>query len=95
MYSTTPKVNMPQFGSEVAPEPTETKSYIQTPDTFQKTNSATRKQIKDISFIGIKFEESVVRERCFDALPYDPKYLNEVLDSSQIITPKPKVFIFK
>ncbi|KAK7109002.1 hypothetical protein V1264_013121 [Littorina saxatilis] len=46
-----------------------------------------KRYLKKIS-TDIKFDEDVVKDRCFFMMPYDSKYLLEVLDPSDLVAPR-------
>ena len=82
---------MPQLGSDEAEIKSGRKSSRLAPDSvvFQPSSHGaepvSQQYLKKVS-MDLSFDESVVRERCFFALPYDEKYMYEAFDISDIVT---------
>ena len=85
------RVKIPQLGSDESEIKNGLKSSRLAPDSvvFQPSGHATepvsQQYLKKVS-MDLSFDEDVVRERCFFALPYDEKYMYEVFDISDIVT---------
>lgn len=85
------RVKVPQLGSDEADIKEGQKSSRLAPDSVVFRQSGyvpepvSQQYLKKIS-VDLSFEEDVVRERCFFALPYDEKYMYEAFDISDIVT---------
>ena len=85
------RVKMPQLGAEEAEIKNGLKSSRLAPDSvvFQPSSHGkepvSQQYLKKVS-MDLSFDEAVVRERCFFALPYDEKYMYEAFDISDIVT---------
>lgn len=84
------RVKMPQFGSEDSDLKLGHKTSRIAPETIVFRNPSelsdpiSREYLKKIS-LDMAFEEEVVKERCYHALPYDEKYLAEAFDISDLV----------
>ena len=82
---------MPQLGSDETDMREGQKSNRLAPDSvvFRRSTLSpepvSQQYLKKVS-MDLNFEEDVVRERCFYALPYDEKYMYEAFDISDIVT---------
>ena len=89
------RVTMPQLGSEDSDIRDGLKSGKYAPDTIVLKSSGQlegpvgREYLKKVA-TGLSFEEDVVRERCFHALPYDEKYMFEAFDIGDLVPVPPK-----
>ena len=85
------RVKMPQLGSDDTDMKEGGKSSRLAPDSVvfrrsgQSPEPVSRQYLKKVS-LDLNFEEEVVKERCFFALPYDEKYMYEAFDISDIVT---------
>lgn len=89
------RVKMPQLGSEDSDVKLGQKTNQFTPDTIVfktsgDTNDPISKDYLSKVSTGLRFEEEVVKERCFHALPYDEKYMYEAFDISDLVSVPPK-----
>lgn len=92
------RVKMPQIGSEDSDLKLGQKTSRFAPDSIvfrnptEPTDPISRDYLKKVS-VDLAFEEEVVKERCFHALPYDEKYLLEALDIGDLVKPPPRAKI--
>ncbi|XP_052225265.1 HEAT repeat-containing protein 4-like isoform X2 [Dreissena polymorpha] len=83
-------VKMPQIGSEDSDLKLGQKTSRYAPDAivFRTTDDSkdpiNKEYLKKVSF-DLNFEEEVVKERCFHALPYDEKYMYEAFDVGDLV----------
>ncbi|KAL4231204.1 HEAT repeat-containing protein 4 [Mactra antiquata] len=84
------RVKMPQIGSEDSDLKLGQKSSRFAPDSIvfrnptEPSDPISKDYLKKVSF-DLAFEEQVVKERCFHALPYDEKYLTEAFDIGDLV----------
>ena len=89
------RVKIPQLGSVDADVKEGQKSNRLAPDAVVFRHSGgspepvSQQYLRKVS-MDLNFEEDVVRERCFFALPYDEKYMYEAFDISDIVTLPPR-----
>ncbi|XP_060595214.1 HEAT repeat-containing protein 4-like isoform X6 [Ruditapes philippinarum] len=85
------RVKVPQLGSEDSDLKPGQKSSRYAPETIvfrnpsEPSDPISKDYLKKVSF-DLVFEEEVVKERCFHALPYDEKYLSEAFDIGDIVS---------
>lgn len=97
LFSVAARVKVPQLGAE------DTQLSIQLPPkkpaqtsivfrSFSQPEPVDKKYLKKISS-DLQFGEDVVKDRCFHMLPYDQKYLYDVLSLDGIVQPPGKTKI--
>jgi len=89
------RVKMPQIGSEDSDLKPSQKNTRYAPDSIvfrstEEPSAPINKNYLKLVSNDLRFEEDVVKERCYHALPYDEKYLYEALDIAGIVTLPPK-----
>lgn len=92
MYSCGASINMAQFGMERSPSVKLSRTSIPSRPMFKyagKEESLKSEYLKKIS-TDLKFDEAVVKDRCFHMLPYDEKYLWEAVNPTDIVPLPPK-----
>lgn len=85
------RVKMPQMGSEDSDMKLGQKVNHMTADpivfrTSGEPNDPISKDYLSKVSTDLRFEEDVVKERCFHALPYDEKYMYEAYDISDLVS---------
>lgn len=84
------RVKIPQIGSDDSDVKLGQKTSRYAPETIvfrnpsEQTDPISKDYLKKVS-IDLAFEEEVVKERCFHALPYDEKYLAEAFDIGDLV----------
>ncbi|XP_052772793.1 HEAT repeat-containing protein 4-like isoform X2 [Mya arenaria] len=90
LYPCAARVKMPQIGSEDSDLKLGQKTNRYAPETivFRATDEPktpiSKNYLKKVS-TDLKFEEDVVKERCYHALPYDEKYMYEAFDITGLV----------
>ena len=85
------RVKMPQMGSEESSLKLTQNTSQFIPDRIvfktagEPNDPISRDYLSKVS-TGLQFEEEVVKERCFHALPYDEKYMYEAFDISDLVS---------
>lgn len=85
------RVKMPQMGSEDSTLKLGQTANQYVPDTIvfktsgEPTDPISKDYLSKVS-TDLRFEEDVVKERCFHALPYDEKYMYEAFDISDLVS---------
>lgn len=84
------RVKIPQIGSDDSDIKFGQQTCRYAPETIvfrnpsETTDPISKGYLKKVS-IDLAFEEDVVKERCFHALPYDEKYLSEAFDIGDLV----------
>ncbi|XP_053407054.1 uncharacterized protein LOC123546772 isoform X2 [Mercenaria mercenaria] len=92
------RVKVPQLGSEDSDLKPGQKTNRYAPETIvfrnpsEPSDPISKDYLKKVSF-DLAFEEEVVKERCFHALPYDEKYMSEAFDIGDLVPLPPRAKI--
>lgn len=101
LFACADKVKIPQLGSEdtttsldlmIARRGGREPSSVVFRTNQLKDEPVQKDYLKKIS-TDIRFEEEVVKDRCFHMLPYDDKYLYDALSPYDLVAPLPKMRI--